>query len=105
MWADNTTVETSHARAEDHSSPSSIFHLRQAQLGHEKCRAAVGTPGMLELLDTDFGDRLDAAFQYETSVIEEDSWVSQAFHYLSMKCANLVSSETPYQIWIDGNIL
>lgn len=81
MRPHHPTIEARHTRAKNHSSPPLFLHLRETKLRHEKGRAAVGPPGILEVFDADFGDGLDAAFEREAGVVEEDCRVTHAFNY------------------------
>ena len=71
MGSYNTTCESCNAGAENDSSPLGFLHGWQAQLCEEESAAAVGTPGVFELIDADLGEGRQAGFaEREAGVVE-----------------------------------
>lgn len=70
MRPDHTAIEAGHAGAENDSSPPISLHGGKTQLGQQERGTAVGAPRMLEFLDADLADRLDAAFERQARVVE-----------------------------------
>jgi hypothetical protein len=90
MRSYDTPGKARNATAEDHSSPASLLHRRDAELRQQKGRAAVCAPCLLEVVDGDVGDGLDAGFaEGGASVVEEDRRCTKRGCYLAVEPADL----------------
>ena len=68
--------EPGYTTAENHPAEPLLDHFRKAQLREEIRGPAIRAPGKLEIFNGDFVEGLDAGFQGEASVVEEDGRVA-----------------------------
>ena len=93
MRPHDTACEAGNTTAEDHSSPACLLHGRNTELRQQKGRPAVRAPCLLEVVDGDVGDGLDAGLaEGGACIVEEDRGRSESGFYGGVETADLQMS-------------
>jgi hypothetical protein len=94
MRSHDATGKGCNTTAEDHASPASLLHCRDAELREQKGRAAVCAPCLLEVVDGDVGDGLDARIaERGAGVVEEDHRCAESGCYRAVEPVDLKKSK------------
>lgn len=91
MRSNRTTRKAGNTTTENDPPPARLLHCRHTKLRQQIRAPTIGAPRLLEILNTDLPDLLDAGFpQTRAGIVEQNSRMAHTLDNLFVKAAHFV---------------